>query len=207
MDEPWFWPVLSVCFIFLMAIPCVMFILVIICHHKRKSRDDSDDSSIDSDVSSSTSSLTIPERFQRRHRHISRSRAHHLTGFRTPPPPYVSCIEPRNIFVTTSPPPPYESHITDDPTINSSTAANFSLTERIENAQMRSPNESSITGINILPIETNEHQITTQLNQSSQSFITMINIPTTEDIEDSKLKVSYSSSLMIMNPSVQTLEV
>ncbi|CAF0983597.1 unnamed protein product [Rotaria sordida] len=133
-QSPWFWPLLSICLVLIIGIPCIFFIVFIICRVKYKINYDSDESSMGSNLSSTAPLPTVPVQLERQRRHIRHQRSHYVDGFRTPPPPYTTTEQPRTLFVTTSPPPLYESHINENvPTTNPSTAINIQSTESIEN--------------------------------------------------------------------------
>ncbi|CAF4539852.1 unnamed protein product [Rotaria sp. Silwood1] len=132
----WFWPLLTICLILIVGIPCIFIIVFVICRVKYKLNYDSDASSMGSNLSSSSSSLPrVPVQQERRRIHSRHQRSRHVEGFRTPPPPYTTTEQPRTLFVTTSPPPSYESHVNENAsTTNSSAVINIPSTGPIENS-------------------------------------------------------------------------
>ncbi|CAF3339158.1 unnamed protein product [Rotaria socialis] len=150
--SPWFWPLLSICLVLLIGIPCILFMLIVVCHNKYKFNDDSDESSVVSNTSSSSASPTVPEQHDRRHRRTRYPRSHYVTGFRTPPPPYTASDQPRNVFVTASPPPSYGARTNDNTLNSSSTIIALPQTEPITNPTERSLNESGTSTISVPPV-------------------------------------------------------
>ncbi|CAF4596092.1 unnamed protein product [Rotaria magnacalcarata] len=201
-QSPWFWPLLSICIVLLVGIPCILFMLIVICHSKYKLNDASDESSVASNASSSSASPTVPEQHDRRHRRTRYPRSHYVTGFRTPPPPYTTSDQPRNVFVTASPPPSYGACTNENTLNSSSTIIALPQTEPIENPTERSLNESGTSTISVPPVPIANSTVIS-LNDSTA---TTINVLPTHVIESQISRSTNSSSSSMTNPPMQTFE-
>ncbi|CAF2434738.1 unnamed protein product [Rotaria sp. Silwood2] len=142
VNAPWFWPLLVLCIVLLLSVPCTLIIIIIFCHKKKQSSD-SDESSISSN--SSSSSTPVQQRSRRNHSHFHSSP--YVGDFSSPPPPYPTNENPQNVSITSSLPPPYESHVIENESIPvttnpTTTIINVESTESIVN-QSKNLNVSS----------------------------------------------------------------